>query len=169
MSQRNLATEEEAKRFVKFNYPEVKDLTKHASTVMSGVLVFALTFGEKIVGPESPRWSQMCFGVALFLFLLGLIFAGRSSYLIYMAGEKANGPVVFSVSSRTSAILDRVHTMPSHGERSRTYSEFYCWLSQRCQSTSRKYREGGASTGRAGRQAAVVDMTRRRLTRRQTV
>ena len=62
---------------------------------MSGVLVFALTFGEKIVGPESPRWSQMCFGVALFLFLLGLIFAGRSSYLIYMAGEKAMVPSCF--------------------------------------------------------------------------
>jgi len=90
----NQASPEETERFLKFNYPEVKDLLKHEMTIMSGVTVFAATFGEKVV-KDSPPWAHICFGIALCLFLVGLIVTGRGLYVLYMAAEKANGPVIY--------------------------------------------------------------------------
>jgi hypothetical protein len=36
-------------KFLKFLYPEIKDLAKHFLTLLSGILVFSVTFSEKIV------------------------------------------------------------------------------------------------------------------------
>jgi hypothetical protein len=36
-------------KFLVFLYPEIKDLAKHFLTLISGVLVFSVTFSEKII------------------------------------------------------------------------------------------------------------------------
>lgn len=56
---------------------------------MSGIRVFLLTFGEKVVGTDAQRWQHICFGIAIIFFLIGLALGARAMCLIFMAGEKA--------------------------------------------------------------------------------
>lgn len=44
-----------AELFLKYNYAESKDLCKEFLTLVSGVLVFSVTFAEKIVRFNDPR------------------------------------------------------------------------------------------------------------------
>jgi hypothetical protein len=41
--------DEAAKLFLQYNYLETKDLCKHFITIIIAVLVFSLTFSEKII------------------------------------------------------------------------------------------------------------------------
>jgi hypothetical protein len=88
-------TEEERQRFLQFNYTEVKDIGKQSLTTMTAVAVFAATFGTKIFEGQVFTLAKSFFVIALALFILGIILGGRGLYLMFMAGERANGPVVF--------------------------------------------------------------------------
>jgi hypothetical protein len=49
----------EAKTFLDFVYPEVKDLCKHFLTLVTGILVFSVTFSEKIVIFQTAgKWAR---------------------------------------------------------------------------------------------------------------
>src|SRR5687767_2944902 len=55
-SQRIIMTDELAQLFLKYDYPETKDLCKQFLTLVVAVLVFSLTFSEKIA--DFPRASN---------------------------------------------------------------------------------------------------------------
>jgi hypothetical protein len=73
-------TQEEKERFINFNYPELKDVLKHAVTTMSGVIVLAVGFGDKIILPTSPLFVRLGYGAPLMLFLFGFLLGARALY-----------------------------------------------------------------------------------------
>jgi len=100
--------------FLRFHYPEVKDLSKHFITLISASLVFSVAFSDKIVEFRSAPIIQQ---VTLFLSWLLLIFAlcasGFGLYLIFIAAEKASGSIIYEYKSdyrtlarRSYAFLD---------------------------------------------------------------
>lgn len=94
MNDKNEQPADETNRFLKFNYPEIRDLIKYGLTVMIGVRTFSVTFGEKIV-TGTVAWAKHLYSFALVAFFVGLILSGWALYQNYMAGEKANGWVIY--------------------------------------------------------------------------
>ncbi len=87
---------DEAKAFLSFNYPEVKDLCKQFLTLVSGVLVLSITFSEKILNFQTARLAQrMCLLACWAMLITSLISCGFGLYLIFIAGESANGAIVY--------------------------------------------------------------------------
>ncbi|HQU85523.1 MAG TPA: hypothetical protein PKY59_20480 [Pyrinomonadaceae bacterium] len=80
----------DAKSFLEFHYPEVKDFSKQFLTVVAAVLAVTVTFSEKIVNfttaPTLPRVLMMlvwCGGIVAFMF------GGAAILFIYDAGALA--------------------------------------------------------------------------------
>lgn len=70
----HLLISEEAQRFMTYNYGELKDLSKQFLTLVSGVLVFSITFTEKIVGYKAvARWPLLSSWIA---FILAIVLCG---------------------------------------------------------------------------------------------
>ena len=59
-----------AKFFIQYEYTEVKDLAKEGITVMTALLLFSLTFREKMVGRNPPKGQRH---LLLFVLILQLI------------------------------------------------------------------------------------------------
>src|SRR5262249_51365268 len=79
--------------FLKYDYPEAKDLCKQFLTLNAGVLVFSLTFAEKVIDFEnaSPLARRLLFGSWSSLFL-SLILCGASlAYISVAAGRVVYG------------------------------------------------------------------------------
>jgi|GEM_PF-6042489 len=67
----------DAKEFVEHGYGEVKDTVLHFITVISGILVFTITFSEKVVRLESaPVHVRLIMVSGWILFILAIIAAG---------------------------------------------------------------------------------------------
>src|SRR4051812_29567148 len=82
--------DESAKAFLEFDYTETKDLCKHFLTLVSGVLVFSITFSEKII--DFPRASKTAKGLLLFswvLFMAAIVCCAFGLYSIFKAGRLA--------------------------------------------------------------------------------
>ena len=78
---------DEAKNFMAFDYAELKDLCKQFLTLVSGILVFSVTFAEKIVGYRSnARWPVIASWIA---FIVAIVLCGLGLGLIALAGGQA--------------------------------------------------------------------------------
>jgi len=72
--------------FLKYDYAETKDLCKSFLTLVSAILVFSVTFSEKIVGfPQAKTGAKTCLVTAWGLFLIAIIACGVGLTLIAMA------------------------------------------------------------------------------------
>lgn len=79
------------KTFIDFVYPEARDLCKHFLTLVSGILVFSVTFSEKVVNFQaasvSARWLLFC---AWAMFLIAFVGGGASLTMLFLAAGSAN-------------------------------------------------------------------------------
>ena len=72
--------------FIEFDYTETKSLMQSFITLVSGLIVFSVSFYEKILsGFENVRNPKRNFFYILAMFLLSLIAAGSSLVLILAA------------------------------------------------------------------------------------
>ena len=87
-----------AEQFMKYDYAETKDLCKQFLTLVSGILVFSITFAEKIVGYKeegiSARWPIVASWAS---FIVAISLVGIALGLIARAGGSAvnGGPEEF--------------------------------------------------------------------------
>lgn len=86
--------EEASSLFVRQNFSEAKDLLKTFITLVSTILVFSVTFGERIVdfrnGHPATRWSLFS---AWGLFVVAIIAAGLALVsLVALTGLQAGSP-----------------------------------------------------------------------------
>lgn len=97
----------EAKLFIEFDYAETKDLAKAFITVVSGVLVFSLSFAEKIVRFENAVAATKATLVGSWvLFFLAIVLGGVGIMLIALAGSfAAYGGDYFWMEYRAHACL----------------------------------------------------------------
>jgi hypothetical protein len=83
--------------FASFHYGEIKDLAKHFLTLISGTLVFSVTFAEKIVPITKVTMPQKLLLGGCWVVLLASIFcAGLGLYVNYLAAEKAQGGIIYN-------------------------------------------------------------------------
>jgi len=86
----------EARVFLEFKYPEIKDLLKHFLTLISASLVFSVTFSEKIINFQTAGSLQHVVVIATWLMLvLALGACGLGLYTLYLAAERALSSEVF--------------------------------------------------------------------------
>jgi hypothetical protein len=81
--------------FLKYAYPETKDMCKQFLTLITTVLVISLTFSDKIVGFSSATNSAKWLVISSWTsFLLAIIFCGLGLLFVTMAaGDAAYGKV----------------------------------------------------------------------------
>jgi len=78
---------EEAKNFMTYDYAELKDLCKQFLTLVSGILVFSVTFADKIVGCRAvARWPLLASWIA---FIIAIVLCGLGLGRIALAGGQA--------------------------------------------------------------------------------
>jgi hypothetical protein len=89
--------DENAQLFLKYNFSETKDLCKHFLTVVTAVLVFSLTFSDKVVSfATASVTARRLLVVAWSLMLLSIIACGIGLCYISLAG----GDAVYKPSDR---------------------------------------------------------------------
>src|SRR5258708_35261164 len=81
---------EAADLFMKYNYAETKDLCKEFLTLVTAILVFSLTFSEKIVDfRRSARSAKVLLFSAWTLFLASIVSCGIGLTYLALAGGQA--------------------------------------------------------------------------------
>lgn len=76
--------------FLKFDYVEMKDLSKAFLTLAAAILAFSITFSEKIIGFQSAiRASRVMLLVSWCFFITSVILCGIALCLIFASGAKA--------------------------------------------------------------------------------
>jgi hypothetical protein len=74
------------KQFLTYDYGETKDLAEHFLTLIVAVLVFSLTFSEKIIQfPKANRYVRVATLTSWSLFLLAIVASGIALVLISQA------------------------------------------------------------------------------------
>lgn len=81
--------------FLKFNYPELKDLGKHFLTISSGTAVFLLTFVDKIIG-ASPT-PTLTVKICLVGLTISIASAGVGLFTNYISGAGASGAIILGI------------------------------------------------------------------------
>jgi hypothetical protein len=85
-----LTKSEAAAIFLKYDYAETKDLAKHFLTFISAILVFSLTFTEKIINTNprkrNQRWSVI---ICWLCFFVSIVMCGLAICFISLAGARA--------------------------------------------------------------------------------
>lgn len=77
-------------KFLKFVYPEVKDLSKHFLTVVSAVFVLSVTFSEKIVVFSTARQAEKgLIALAWLLWIVAIITCGAAIFLNFVTATDA--------------------------------------------------------------------------------
>ena len=95
-----------AEVFLKFDYAEVKDLCKHFLTLISAILVFSVTFSEKIINIERATLVTKVFAFASWGPLaLSLLSCGGGLAFIVHAGWLASHRPISNVHWRSSQKL----------------------------------------------------------------
>lgn len=80
----------EAEMFLKYDYPETKDMCKQFLTLITTVLVISLTFSDKIVGFSSASVASKWLVISSWTsFLLAIIFCGLGLLFVTMAAGQA--------------------------------------------------------------------------------
>ena len=77
-----------AEKFLKFDFAETKDLCKQFLTLVSGILVFSVTFSQKFVAGTASAPPNMLVA-SWFLFILAIILSGGALWLMFIAGSRA--------------------------------------------------------------------------------
>src|SRR5436305_9473361 len=85
----------EAEMFLKYDYPETKDMCKQFLTLITTVLVISLTFSDKIVGFNNASMASKWLVIFSWTsFLFAIIFCGLGLLFVTMAaGEAAYGDI----------------------------------------------------------------------------
>lgn len=100
----------EADIFVKFHYVEVKDLSKHFLTLISGTLVLMVSFSEKIAAVSSAHVGQkILLGGCWVALLIAFVSAGLGIYFNYLAAEQAQGALIYNYSSDFKVLARRAY------------------------------------------------------------
>ena len=86
------------KRFVKFQYAEMKDLAKHFLTLIAGTLVLAVSFLDKLAPLNGSTPAQK----AILATCLGMLFV---SFVV--AGAGLAGMFLAAVAAREGIVFDR--------------------------------------------------------------
>ncbi|HEY1902312.1 MAG TPA: hypothetical protein VGG56_07790 [Terracidiphilus sp.] len=85
-----MLTAGESAEFIKYNFTITQDLCKQFITVVTGVLVFSLTFSEKIVNFSSAnRFLRILLGISWASMLFAIIACGLGLTYICLAGGQA--------------------------------------------------------------------------------
>ena len=80
----------QAAEFIKYDFAITEDLCKQFITVVTGVLVFSLTFSDKIVNFSSTKkYIRVLLGLSWASMLLAIIACGLGLTYICMAGGQA--------------------------------------------------------------------------------
>ena len=84
---------EAAELFMKYDYAETKDLCKDFLTLVTGILVFSLTFSEKIVDfRRSAKAAKFLLFSSWTLFIASIICCGIGlTYLALAGGQAVHG------------------------------------------------------------------------------
>jgi hypothetical protein len=83
-------TQGDPELFLKYNYPETKDLCKQFLTLVVAVLVFSLTLSEKIIQFQQASFlAKLLLGVAWSSMLISVIFCGIGLVYITLAAGDA--------------------------------------------------------------------------------
>ncbi len=84
-------TNELFKIFLEFYYPELKSFAISYLTLVTTILVFSITFAEKVISKgANKKYSVFLFG-AWFMFLLSIIFGGYGLWRLFAAANIARG------------------------------------------------------------------------------
>ena len=76
--------------FFKYNYTETKDFCKQFLTLVVAVLVFSLTFSEKVVGYQSASLpARLCLAIAWTAMLISIVSCGIGLTFMALAGGDA--------------------------------------------------------------------------------
>jgi len=71
---------EQSELFLKYNYPETRDLCKHFLTLIGSILAFSVTFSEKIIKFDKQLTivysSSICLISAWVMLFSAIIFCG---------------------------------------------------------------------------------------------
>jgi len=85
-----IAHESLAELFLKYHYAETKDLAKHFLTVVVSILVFSLTFSEKIADfRNAPRWTRGLLVTSWCLLLTSILACGLGLVVNSLAAGRA--------------------------------------------------------------------------------
>ncbi len=80
----------DAELFLKYNYPETKDLCLHFLTLVTAVLVFSLNFAEKFFDfQKTTKYKRLVVIIGWCLFMLSIIFCGIGLAAISLAAGNA--------------------------------------------------------------------------------
>jgi hypothetical protein len=84
------STSEINELFLKYDYAETKDLSKSFLTLVAAILVFSLTFSEKIVDfPRARPAARYCLLASWCLFIASITLCGLAICYISLAGGNA--------------------------------------------------------------------------------
>ena len=82
---------DDAANFLRYAFTETKDLAEHFLTVVTAVLVFSLTFSEKIAGfSEASTWVRVSITVSWSSMLLAIISCGIAICYVALSGGAAS-------------------------------------------------------------------------------
>jgi len=81
--------------FIKFYYPETKDLSKSFLSLVSGILAFSVTFSSTIIGFQDASVQQLVFLITSWFFLLiAIVAAGGGVYSNFVSANRANRAIM---------------------------------------------------------------------------
>jgi hypothetical protein len=82
---------DDAINFLKYAFTETKDLAEHFLTVVTAVLVFSLTFSEKVANfSTATTWVRVSITVAWSSMLLAIIACGIAICYVALSGGAAS-------------------------------------------------------------------------------
>ena len=88
---------ESSEHFLKYDYTETKDVCKHFLTLVTAVLVFSLTFSEKIVDYKNATdFAKYLLLGSWILFLFAIIACGIGLVYMCLAGGVAVSKELFA-------------------------------------------------------------------------
>ena len=102
--------------FLKFNYPELKDLGKHFLTIASATAVFLVSFVEKIVRlpepvPGDSSLADGLFKTTLVALLAAIVTSGIGLVTNYIAGAGASGAIIWGIGKDFRALTRLTYIM----------------------------------------------------------
>jgi hypothetical protein len=97
--------------FLKFYYPEIKDLTIKFLTLVSSVFTLSVVFAEKVVILTPPTSKRLIPIVSSWiLFVIAFVLGGYGLWKLFVLGEIANGVLLtYEYKGTFAGRLEHVH------------------------------------------------------------
>ncbi len=97
-----------AELFIKFYYPEIKDLTKSFLTLVSGILAFSVTFSNTTTETSSfPKVQLMLLVFSWLFFILAIILSGYGLYINFVKANVANTAIMKTQKVKFKTLISR--------------------------------------------------------------